>query len=197
MSNLRGMKANKATRRLFYGRTILIATLATAIITILLVFFTGLESHRSVINNALISLSILAAAFLIFLSTGLYYGVQVVDNLKGKFKLRWGNTDTWSPPVIADVDMDIENGCLGGILAWIVAALVSIILLFFLQTIVWAAFAILIGAIYWVLIRALKLIFSRSCECKGQLGKSLSIALTYTVLYIGWIYGIIYISSLF
>ena len=197
MSNLRGMKANKATRRLFYGRTILIATLATAIITILLVFFTGLESHRSVINNALISLSILAAAFLIFLSTGLYYGVQVVDNLKGKFKLRWGNTDTWSPPVIADVDMDIENGCLGGILAWIVAALVSIILLFFLQTIVWAAFAILIGAIYWVLIRALKLIFSRSGDCKGQLGKSLSIALTYTVLYIGWIYGIIYISSLF
>ena len=195
MAHLRGMKANKATRKLFYGRTILIATLATAIITILLVFFTGLESHRSVINNALISLSILAATFFTFLLIGLYSGVQVVDDMTGKFKFRWGGIDAWSPPEMAD--LDIETGCVGSILAWIVAALVSIILLFFLQTIVWAAFIIVIGAIYWVLIRALKLIFSRSTECRGQLGKSASIALTYTVLYIGWIYGIIYISSLF
>lgn len=169
--------------------------LGSLVITLLLVFFTGLESHRSILDNALISLSILAGLFFIFLSFGLYYAVYVKDDLSGKFKLKWIKAKDWLPDGMGGAET--ATGCseeLGGVFAWIAITIVLVIAVFFLGTLLWAGFVIVVGAIYWVMIRMLKAIFTRSHTCHGKLWKSMAYACMYTTLYIGWIYGVILLA---
>ncbi len=179
------------------GRIILIAFISAVIITLVLVFLAGLESHRSIINNALISLSILSGLTFVFLSLGLYYAVRVEDDLSDKFKLIWVNTSDMLPTYSAGdgSSSDIGDGCSGeieGVLAWIGMAILLIIVAFFLGTVLWAGFVIIFSAIYWILIRALRMIFRKSHLTHFNLLKSLGYALMYTTLYIGWVYGVIY-----
>ena len=176
------------------GRNILIAFLSAVVITLVLVFLTGLESHRSILNNALISLSILAGLIFIFLSLGLYYAVRVEDDLTGKFKLKWVRSD-FIPDGFGNADL--ADGCgedIGAVILWIVVTILSILLIIFLGTLLWAGFIIVVGAIYWVMIRALRAILRKSHLTHGHLLKSLGYAFMYTTLYIGWIYGIIFIA---
>ena len=173
----------------------MIAALSSLVITMVLVFLVGLESHRSIWNNALISLSILAGLIFVFLTLGLYYAVRVEDDLTGKLKLKWVNTGDWLP--IEGIGDGLGDGCsedIGGALAWIGMAILFVILLFFLGTLLWGSFVIVIGSIYWIMIRALRAIMRKSHLTHFNLAKSLGYALMYTTLYIGWIYGVIFIA---
>lgn len=195
------MSMNIGKKRVF-GKTILIITILVMAATLLLVYFTGLETHRSIIDNAFISLSILAGIFFVFLFTGLYHGYDVRDDLKDKFKVKWGRLkkhlpDDWNWEVPNVSGIDGSEGCLGAIVFWIAATLAAIVLVIILEVFVWGFLLVVIGALYWVLIRALKLIFCRSARCRGDFVKSFGYALGYTTLYIGWIYGVIYIATLF
>jgi hypothetical protein len=49
--------------------------------------------------------------------------------------------------------------------------------------------------LYWVFFRALKFVFSKSTETKGDIGISAFYSLIYTVLYLGWIFGIVYLTE--
>lgn len=192
----------KSSKKLFFGKTILITSITAIVLTLVLVYFTGLKSHRSITDNAFISLSILGASFFLFLLAGLFYGFDVQDDLKNKLRFRWGRSKrlipiNWSFEVPNVMDADGPAGCLAAIVFWIVATLAAILLVIALEVFVWGFVIVLIAAIYWVLIRALKLIFAKSAACKDNLLKSAGFALAYTALYIGWIYGVIYISTLF
>lgn len=191
----------RASKKGVFGKTILIVSLLAITLTLLLVYFTGLESHRSIINNAFISLSILAVGFFLFLFAGLYRGYDIRDDLKNKFKVKWGRTkrllpDSWHWEIPDMGSADGSEGCLATIAFWLTATLAAILLVIILEVFVWGFLLVLIGALYWILIRALKLIFSKSASCQGDLVKSFSYAISYTTLYIGWIYGVIYISTL-
>lgn len=196
------MNSNK---KLLFGKTLLLAFCATTGLTILLVYLTGLPSHRSIIENTVISLSTLSIFLFLFLSTCLYLGLDVLDNYSHKLKLVWqrskkkdsGNWIDITPSFDAP---DLDEGFLGivlGIVIWFLFTLALTLLLFLLSAFLWAGFILLVIAIYWVFIRALKVIFSKSPTCENNLIKSMGFALTYTFLYVGWIYGMVYIAALF
>lgn len=192
----------KTGKKRVFGRTILIITILVTVTILLLVYFTGLETHRSIIDNAFISLSILAGLFFLFLFTGLYRGYDVRDDLKNKFVVKWGRAkrllpDSWDWEVPDMGSAGGSEGCLAAIAFWLAATLAAILLVIILEVFVWGFLLVLVGALYWILIRALKLIFSRSARCRGDVTKSMGYALGYTTLYIGWIYGVIYIATLF
>jgi hypothetical protein len=195
----------KNLRKLLFGKTLLIAFIATISITILLVYLSGLTSHRSILDNSLISLSILAISFFFFLTFGLYNGLNVYDNYSHKLQLSWKNATKrmphWGSNFTGTTDIpDVGDGIGGiivGVILWIIFTIALVILLILFQAIVWSTFVIIAIAIYWIIIRGLKLIFSKSTECQNDLAKSVTYAFGYTTLYVGWIYGVIYASTLF
>ncbi|WP_422361393.1 hypothetical protein [Reichenbachiella sp.] len=192
-------------RRIFLnGQTILIAASLSILSTVVIVYLTGLNSHRTIIENSFISLSILALVFLLFLSIGLYIGLHINDNLSHKFKIMWGKPKTTilsnsstipETPGLPDVGDGIE-GILLSIVLWVVMTVLFILFLILLELFLWAGLLGFVALIYWVIIRALKLIFAKSSECQGDLFKSVTYGAGYTVLYIGWVYGVIYLSMI-
>jgi hypothetical protein len=196
----------KQSRKLLFGKTLLIAFVATVLITILLVYFTGFTTHRSILDNSLISLSVLTICFFLFLTIGLYNGLDVYDNYSHKLQLSWKNAKKRMPDSLdlgftGTTDIPDVGDSIGGIIIaiflWLFITIALIILMVLLQAIVWLTLVLLIVAIYWIIIRGLKLIFSKSAECENDLAKSVAYAFGYTVLYIGWIYGVIYVSIIF
>ncbi|MEQ9405079.1 MAG: hypothetical protein RIM99_15925 [Cyclobacteriaceae bacterium] len=197
------------SKKILLGKSIFIAALITIGATLIIVYLTGRPSHRSILENSFISLSVLASVLFLFLAAGLYNGLNVFDNLGHKLKvawrkpqspitdnLHWLSNSSSGGSSLPDVGEGIE-GILLSILLWIGITILAIVLIVFLEVFVWASVLLLLAIIYWVMIRALKLIFSKSQECMDDLPKSVFYALGYTILYSGWIYAVIYASTLF
>lgn len=89
------------------------------------------------------------------------------------------------------------GGILVSIVLWIVMTILFILFLILLEFVLWAGMLAFIALIYWLLMRALKLIFAKSAECQNDLIKSATYGLGYTTLYLGWLYAVIYISTLY
>lgn len=190
----------KNSRKLLYGKTLFLAAIPTLIIVTLLVYLTGLESHRSIIDNSLISSTIIATTFFTFITIGLYNGLNVIDNYSNKLKLTWKNAkrSVKENEFAGNIDfpsMEADN-IFGAIVLFFFVALAIIFLIAFIVPFLWVSIVFLTVAIYWIMIRSLKLIFSRSRYCENNLLKSLGYALLYTALYTGWIYGVIYLSTI-
>jgi hypothetical protein len=179
------------------GKLLFRISLTVIVITILAVYFWGLGAHRTFYENSLISTTVLSSAFFLFISVGLYKGV----NIKGESELNLSMRGTDSAPWIDSIDIghiggssiDLGDGILEAIAAfvlWILAALVFAILLWLLSTVVVGIVAIFSFMLYWVFLRALRLVFRNSQTCKGNLVSSLTTGLVYTILYNFWIYGI-------
>jgi hypothetical protein len=199
------MSTIKKNRKLFFGKTLLIAFVATLLITVVVVYITGISSHRAILDNAIISLTVLWGAFFLFVTIGLFNGFDIKDDLSHKLHIKWRgtgfNVNTHSIPE-NPISFDVETGdgiegCLASIVLWIVATIAFLVFLIFFEFVLWAAFLGLVILIYWILMRALKLIFSKSQECENDLPKSIYNALVYTTLYVSWLYGVIYFSSIF
>jgi hypothetical protein len=78
-------------------------------------------------------------------------------------------------------------------LAWIPATIFVIVFTFF--SIV-ALGSILVGLIFifsWIVYRAVRLVLIKGLLCKGDLRKSILVAAQYTLLYTGWILGIVWV----
>ena len=68
-----------------------------------------------------------------------------------------------------------------------------VFLLIMLEAIFWFSLFVILAMLYWVFFRALKLVFSKSDETKGNFVKSIVYSLGYTILFTGWIFGIAYL----
>ncbi len=88
------------------------------------------------------------------------------------------------------------GGLLISILLWIAMSIIMFALLILLETVFWVSIFIILAMLYWVFFRALKFVFSKSKDTKGNIGISALYSLVYTVLYTGWIFGIVYLSEL-
>lgn len=173
-------------RRWLYTRPLFLNTLFVAIVTMLAVWLLGLGSHRTLFANSLLSVSLLSFFFLLFLVSGLYRGVKLKDNM-GKVVDRYKLKD-WHPGI------DMGDGCIPdgeGILAWLAAAVLAILLIWVLSSVLWLLILVFAAMLYWIFFRALRLVFRKGPVCRGNLGRSLLYGLYYTVLYNCWIYGII------
>ena len=180
------------TKYLFFS------TLAIITIVILSVWISGKGGHRSLFQNSIVSTSILAGSFFLFITSGLYYGLKLKDNVGSiltqerikRYSDKTPKIDTFDfdPPAVGDG----IGGALLSIILWIVFSIVLIFLLYFLGLFFWSSVLFLAAMLYWIFFRALRLVFKNSGKCKGNIVKSLGFGFLYSSLYVFWIYGIIF-----
>lgn len=175
-------------------------SLIVIVLTILSVWFYGIGKHQTVIENSLISTSILSISFFLFISISLYNGTKLKDDIgkiTDKFDTKKIGYLKEITPNNAD-NFDIGEG-IGGIIIsiilWIIATVVISYLFFLLGAIIWLSVLIFLAMLYWIFFRALRLIFKKSSECSGNVEKSVFYGIAYTMLYNFWIYGIIFLTE--
>ncbi len=186
--------------KLINSKTVFISSLVVIPTLILIVFITGIDEHRSLYLNSLLSTSILSAVFFLFIFIGLYRGWKLKDNLGNILdnfdrlrKPSIGNMDTLSAVDFGgDIGEDAGLGCLFSFIAWIVIGLFGAIILWFFGAIFWAIILTIAALLYWIIFRALRLIFRNATFCKANVLKSLGISILFTFLYNCWIYAIIF-----
>lgn len=181
------------------------STLAIIVLVILSVWISGKDSHRSLFQNSILSTSIIAGAFFLFISLGLYYGLKLKDNIGSIFnkerikKAYPENIPSFEGGGNFDLSVDGgDEGCLGVIVAivlWILAAIIIAVVLYFLGFLFWITVLLLAAMLYWIFFRALRLVFKNSKYCKGNLLKSLGFGFFYSFLYVSWIYGVIFLAN--
>lgn len=128
-------------RRFINTRSLFPISLIVIVLTILSVWFYGIGKHQTVIENSLISTSILSISFFLFISISLYNGTKLKDNI-GKITDRF---DTKKIEYLKEITPENADGFdvgegFGGIIIsiilWIFATLVISYLFFLLGAIV-------------------------------------------------------------
>ncbi len=186
--------------RLINSKTVFFSSLIVIPTLILIVFLTGIDKHRSLYLNSLLSTSILSVVFFLFIFIGLFRGWKLKDNLGNILdnfeRLRkppMGDMDTLAAVEFGgDIGEDGGLGCLFSIIAWIVIGLFGAIIFWFFGAIFWAIILTIAALLYWIIFRAFRLIFRNAALCKGNILKSLGISILFTFLYNCWIYAIIF-----
>ena len=191
-------KQMKAKTTYLKGKSIFIVSIIVIAITVLTVYITGINYNRSITSNLYLSLSIIGAALFLFITYGLYKGIGLIDNFPAfkNFKLKESITSSSSFTDFPDIA--IAEGILGiliSIVLWIAMSIAFTLLLIFIEAFFWFSIFILLGMLYWVFFRALKLVFSKVKQTKGNLLLSVKNALSYTALYLGWLFAIVYITE--
>jgi hypothetical protein len=162
--------------------------------TTLGVYGWGLVRHHTFFQNALISTSVVALAFFLFITIGLYKGYKL-DNLgKVTDKIQFPDSmDLSTLPATSNDSMDVEEGVIGILLSIFIGIIWTIVF----SVVFWLVSNLLVGKIagllallYWILFRALRIVFKNGRLCKGKLWESIKMGVVYTGLYCGWNYGI-------
>lgn len=189
----------KTTKTYLKGGAIFLVSLIVILVTTLTVYFTGIHSHRSITYNFYISLGIIGFLLFGLLFFGLYRGVSVLNTFP-KFKMfKRGSILPEAPiDVIESIGLEVGDGLKGilfSILAWIAMTILLFIGLLLLEIVLWFSFFILLTMLYWGFFRALRLVFSKSHKTVGKIAASLLYALSYTILYLGWIFIIVFLAD--
>jgi len=177
------------------------ATLGIIILVILSFWLSGKDSHRSLFQNSILSTSVLAAVFFLFISLGLYYGLKLKDNIGSILNHEKVKTISDKMPLIDGFEfdsIDISEGIAGvifSIIFWFLFSIIITFLLYCLGIFFWVAVLLFVAMLYWIYFRALRLVFKNSGKCKGNALKSLAFGFFYSFLYISWIYGIIFLVN--
>ena len=192
-------------KRLIDSKKIFTISLICIVITILSVWFYGIGKHKTVIENSLISTSILSIAFFLFITISLYNGTKLKDSLgklTDKFDskklnfLKEINADGGFGHSVPEMGEGI-GGIIMSVILWILATIIISYLFFALGAIIWLSILVFLGMLYWIFFRALRLIFKKSSECSGNIERSIFYGFTYTILYNFWIYGIILLTKIY
>lgn len=175
------------------------STLVIITVVLLSVWLSGKTGHRSLFQNSILSTSVLAGVFFLFISIGLYSGLKLKDNvgniLNKEIIQRYADKTPkfdgfeFDPPAIGDG----IGGVILSVLLWIVISILLIFLSYFFGLFFWSAVLLLGAILYWIFFRALRLVFKNSGKCKGDLLKSFGFGFFYSFLYISWMYGIIFL----
>lgn len=192
-------------RTIINSKIVFSVTIVSIATTVVSVWFYGIGKHKTVIENSLLSTSILSIIFFLFITISLYNGTKLKDTL-GKITNDFDSKkldflkDITSGDGFGDSPLDSGDG-IGGIivsiLLWILATIVISYLFFVLGTIIWFSILVFFGMLYWIFFRALRVIFKKSSYCSGSIERSVLYGLLYTVLYNFWIYGIILLSMIY
>lgn len=167
-------------------------------ITILTVYLTGINYNRSLTSNLYLSLGIIATTLFLFMTYGLYKGMGLIDNFPKFRNFRKGDIIGHTAPTFDTPGISVGDGISGliiSILCWIGVTILFIVLLVVLEAVFWFSIFIILAMLYWIFFRALKFVFNKSTETKGDIGISAMYSLAYTILYTGWIFGIVYLTQ--
>jgi len=178
------------------SKNLFIITLIVIPLTIISVWIFGLEHHRSMFENSVLSTTILSISFFLFISIGLYNGIRIKDNI-GELE----QENIFFPRKISidgDVDTpEVGEGIIGIILSiflWFIVSMIASYLLWGFEAILWITILNFIGILYWIFFRALRLVFKKSAICKDNFSKSVLYGISFTILYNFWIYIIIFMT---
>ncbi len=186
-------------RTLVSSGNLFVISIIVITLTILSVWFYGVGKHQTVIENSLISTSILSIAFFLFISISLYNGTKLKDNL-GKITDKFDSKKIEHLKEMTPVsdglsDADGIAGIIISVILWLIVTIVISYLFFWLGAIIWFSVLVFLAMLYWVFFRALRLIFKKSAECSGNVERSVFYGMAYTILYNFWIYGIIFLTD--
>lgn len=130
---------------------------------------------------------------------GLYKGIGLIDDFPKFRNFKSGDylLDSGATPDLPNIDVGDGIGSLVlSILLWIGMTILFVFLLILLEAVFWFSIFIILAMLYWIFFRALKFVFSKSIDTKGDIGISAIYALVYTSLYTGWIFGIVYTTEI-
>ncbi len=187
------MKANTTYLR---GKSVFVVSLIVVGVTILTVYLTGINYNRTVTSNLYLSLSIIGLFLFTFMVYGLYQGIGLVDNFPKYKDLTSRDLLSTTGDYTSMPSLDLSEGpggVLVSIILWIVMTIIFLVLLLVLEAMLWLSLFVILAMLYWVFFRALRLVFSKTEETKGDIAKSLAYSLGYTCLFTGWIFGIAYL----
>ena len=154
MQNLRA--PNRQKPNLITTKSVFVITLLVMTLTIIGIWLWGLGKERTIIENSLLSTTILSIAFFLFITIGLYRGFKLKDNvgeitdqidLKKLDGLQGivANTDIEMP----DVGDGIGSVILG-IFLWIVITIILGFLLWLFGVMLWMTTLVFIAMLYWI-----------------------------------------------
>jgi hypothetical protein len=189
----------KAKETYLKGKSIFIVSLIVIGVTILTVYLSGINYNRTVTSNLYLSLGIIGTCLFLFMSYGLYQGIGLIDDFHKYKDFKSGDiiSDSGEFPDLPDLDVGDGLGeILLAIILWIGMTILIFILLIMLEAVFWFSLFVILTMLYWVFFRALKLVFNKSNETKGEIGLSMLYSLGYTILFTGWIFGIGYLSEM-
>lgn len=190
----------KAKQTYLKGKSVFTVSLQVVGITILTVYLTGENYNRTVSTNLYLSLSIIGTVLFLFMTYGLYKGIELEDNFPKYREFKIGSFFAQSgtaPDVPLIEGGDGFGGLILSILVWIGMTILIFLGLIVLEAFFWVSIFMILAMLYWVFFRALRLVFSKSAETKGKIEFSALYSLGYTCLYLGWIFGIVYLTELF
>ena len=192
----------KAPRTYLNGKSVFRISLIVIGLTLASVFATGDQFHRSLNQNLYLTLGIIGLSLFVFLVYGLYKGVGLKDDYPeissyttGDFTKEFGGIEEG----IGFPGSEFSGGIpdfIAALVFWIGMTLVLILLLVLVEILIWLSVFIILAILYWVFFRALRAVFSHGHQTKGNASLSAQYGLGYTALYLGWIYGIIYLSDM-
>lgn len=165
----------KAKETYLKGKSIFIISLIVIGVTILTVYISGINFNRTITSNFYLSLGIIGLCLFIFMSYGLYQGVGLVDNFPKYRDFKSGDIISSSGELPDLPNIDIGEG-IGGIIisimVWIAMTILVVVLLIMLEAVFWFSLFVILTMLYWVFFRALKLVFNKSDETKGEILQS-------------------------
>ncbi len=142
----------------------------------------------------------------IFLAVGLYKGVRLEK--PGQVNVASPSAaspaDVHPPTDLPKIHVDLPNvsdagddliGCLLTIVFWVVMSVVALLLVWIIEQLLILTLPSVAVLLYWLFYRALRVVFARSRVCRGRVWRSLGYSLLYTVLYVGWLFGVVWVSQ--
>jgi hypothetical protein len=188
----------KAKETYLGGKSVFIVSLIVIGVTTLTVYISGIDYNRSVTSNLYLSLGIIGICLFIFMNYGLYTGVGLIDDFPKYKNFKSGDLIA-SSGEIPDFSSVVIGEGIGGIIIsiffWIAMSIFFLVLLIVLEAFFWFSLFVILTMLYWVFFRALKLVFNKSNETKGNLGLSIFYSFGYTFLFTGWIYAVAYLTE--
>ncbi|SFR59285.1 hypothetical protein [Maribacter stanieri] len=189
----------KAKQTYLKGKSIFKVSLVVIVITITTVYLTGENYNRTITSNLYLSLFVIGTALFLFITYGLYKGIGLTDNFPKFREFKTGEliANSGNGANLPSIEVgDGISGVIMSILLWIAMTIILFVLLILIEAVFWISIFIILTMLYWVFFRALKFVFSKSKDTKGDIGISAIYSLGYTTLYLGWIFGIVYLTDL-
>ncbi len=167
-------------------------------LVLLLIF----DHHRRFIKDMEITVTVVAGLLFAVLSVGLYYGArvkkreQMTGDLQTVGSLRGiTGSDASGCLDFGNLSFDLGSGGCGEAIAGLVLGVLLLVLLviglWLFINVALIVFFLVSLALGWVFHRALRQVFAKSKQCRGDLVNSLYYAAIYTVLYTGWLLAIL------
>lgn len=173
------------------GQTVFVIAILAVGLTVLTVYLAGINYNRSLTTNLYLSLGLISFSLFTFLTFSLYKGTKLINNYP-KFR-NYEPGAIMHYPNFPEFELDTGEG-IGGflvsILLWVGITIGIIVLMLLFETLFWISLFIIFASLYWVFTRALRVVFYKARRANGDLSASVVNALTYTVLYTAWLFGI-------